>query len=87
VPSQVHAFFAATFRGDEAFSCGTESLECKLFAEDEVPWHELAFPTSEVALRAFFRSASFTDSRRPAPVPTYAEVPHFDVWRPGTPPQ
>lgn len=35
---------------DGAFAAGTESLETKLCAWDEIPWDEIAFPTVRLAL-------------------------------------
>lgn len=46
------------FRGellDLDFSPGDESLEVVLFAEEEIPWDELAFPVVRETLRFFFR--------------------------------
>ena len=34
---------------------GSETLEARLFAEDEVPWDEIAFRTVRETLAAFFR--------------------------------
>ncbi len=45
------------FRGrllDEDFSPGEESLETALFAEDEIPWEQLAFATITHTLRFYF---------------------------------
>lgn len=50
--SQVQVFFRAPLL-DPAVSAGPESLEVGLFAWDEVPWDELAFPTVRWALRYF----------------------------------
>lgn len=36
------------------FGPGTESLECRLYREAEIPWDELAFPTITHTLRYFF---------------------------------
>ncbi len=36
------------------FSAGTESLEVKLFSEEEIPWDDLAFPTIKKTLRHYF---------------------------------
>lgn len=42
--SQVHLFFKATLT-DQDMQAGPESLEVKLFHWDDIPWHQLAFPT------------------------------------------
>jgi ADP-ribose pyrophosphatase YjhB (NUDIX family) len=58
--NQVYMMFRSRLL-DLDFGPGTESLECKLFHEEEVPWHELAFPTISHTLRLYFeeRSAQF----------------------------
>ncbi len=50
---QVHIFFMAELV-EENFGVGEESLETKLFAEREIPWDEIAFPTVLKTLRLFF---------------------------------
>lgn len=39
---------------DGQFGVGEESLESQLFSEEEIPWTELAFSSSEFSLRRFF---------------------------------
>lgn len=36
------------------FGVGVESLEVRLFSEDEIPWDEIAFSSSRFALKKFF---------------------------------
>jgi len=50
---QVHLFYLATLR-DTSFSPGPETIEAKLFREDEIPWDRLAFRTVRETLRRFF---------------------------------
>lgn len=50
---QVHMFFLATII-DGKFGVGVESLETALFAEHEIPWNELAFPTVKETLKHYF---------------------------------
>jgi ADP-ribose pyrophosphatase YjhB (NUDIX family) len=50
---QVHLFYRARLLGAD-FAPGTESLEVKLFAEDEVPWDEIAFRTTQMTLQFYF---------------------------------
>jgi len=50
---QVHLFYRATLL-DLDYAAGTESLEVGLFTENEIPWDEIAFPTVDITLRAFF---------------------------------
>jgi ADP-ribose pyrophosphatase YjhB (NUDIX family) len=50
---QVHLFYRATMTSTR-LDPGTETLEARLFAEDEIPWDEIAFRTVRETLRAFF---------------------------------
>lgn len=50
---QVHMFYRARLL-DLDFSPGTESLEVRLFTEDEIPWKDLAFSTVSRTLQLFF---------------------------------
>lgn len=43
------------------FGVGEESLECRLFHEDEIPWNELAFPTISKTLHYFFEDRKLGD--------------------------
>jgi hypothetical protein len=36
-----------------SFGAGAESLETKLVSTDEIPWSELAFPSTDFALRCY----------------------------------
>jgi hypothetical protein len=49
---QVHVFFRATLRSAE-YGAGAESLEVTLVAPADIPWSELAFPSTEFALRRY----------------------------------
>ena len=49
---QVHVFFRAVLRSPE-YGAGTESLEVKLVAPAEIPWAELAFPSTDYALKRY----------------------------------
>jgi ADP-ribose pyrophosphatase YjhB (NUDIX family) len=50
--SQVQLMYRASLAGPE-FAAGSESLEVKLFAWNEIPWDELAFPSVKWALRNY----------------------------------
>lgn len=50
---QVHLFYLARLR-DLDFAPGIESLDVRLFAEHEIPWDDLAFPTIVTTLELFF---------------------------------
>lgn len=49
---QVHLFYRGHLR-DGRFAPGEESLETALFAEDEIPWAELAFRSVRFCLEAY----------------------------------
>ena len=49
---QVHVFFRARLIGSE-FGVGEESLESTLYEERNIPWDQIAFPSTEFALRKF----------------------------------
>lgn len=50
---QVHLFYRASLR-DTDFAPGPETIEARLFREDEVPWDNLAFRTVRETLRFYF---------------------------------
>ncbi|MBD8528722.1 MULTISPECIES: NUDIX hydrolase [unclassified Massilia] len=50
---QVHMFYLARLL-DLDFAPGIESLEVQLFAERDIPWDDLAFPTIRTTLELFF---------------------------------
>lgn len=49
---QVHVFFRAALRKPE-YGAGAESLETALVRPEEIPWAELAFPSTEFTLRRY----------------------------------
>ena len=50
---QVHMFYLATLL-DLDYQAGVESLEVKLFSEEEIPWDDIAFPTIAYTLKFLF---------------------------------
>jgi ADP-ribose pyrophosphatase YjhB (NUDIX family) len=50
---QVHVFFRAKLRSPE-IGAGTESLEARMISEADMPWDDIAFASTEFALRRFF---------------------------------
>ena len=50
---QVHVYFRAGLL-DRDFHPGEESLDVRLFREDEIPWGELAFPVVHKTLELWF---------------------------------
>lgn len=49
---QVHVFFRATLL-EPKFGAGPESLEVQLLGPAEIPWADLAFPSTEFSLRRY----------------------------------
>ncbi len=50
---QVHMFYRARLLSDQ-FKPGFETIEARLFAQDEIPWEEIAFRTVKETLERFF---------------------------------
>lgn len=50
---QVHVFYLARLLSD-VFDPGFETVEARLFAEDEIPWDEIAFRTVKETLEHYF---------------------------------
>jgi ADP-ribose pyrophosphatase YjhB (NUDIX family) len=50
---QVHLYFRARLL-DTEFAPGPETIEARLFREDEIPWDELAFRTVRETLKFYF---------------------------------
>jgi ADP-ribose pyrophosphatase YjhB (NUDIX family) len=50
---QVHMFYRARLISDQ-FAPGTETIEARLFSEDEIPWDEIAFRTVKETLEHYF---------------------------------
>ena len=51
--AQVHFFYLARLL-DTTFNPGPETIEARLFREDEVPWEQLAFRTVRETLHRYF---------------------------------
>ena len=50
---QVHLFYHARLLSD-VFAPGHETIEARLFSEDEIPWDEIAFRTVRETLEHYF---------------------------------
>lgn len=74
---QVHIFYLARLT-DPQFEPGPESLEARLFNEEEIPWDELAFRSVSTALKLFFADRArgafqvHSDTLLRGPEPVYA---------------
>jgi ADP-ribose pyrophosphatase YjhB (NUDIX family) len=51
---QVYIMFRACL-ADLDFSPGEESLSVALYSEEDIPWHEIAFPVVDKTLKNYFR--------------------------------
>ena len=51
--AQVHFYYRARMI-DQSLAPGPETIEARLFREDEIPWDQLAFRTIDEALKHFF---------------------------------
>lgn len=71
--NQVYVFYRADLDGD--YGVGVESLETRLFSEDEIPWNELAFPIVTDVLSEFFsdRKSGEFPVRVSSPSPLWAQ--------------
>ncbi len=49
---QVHLFYRCTLLHDR-FDPGSETLEARLFAPEDIPWKNISFPTVSFVLRAW----------------------------------
>ncbi len=70
---QVHVFFRARLRSLEV-GAGPESLEVKMIATEDIPWADLAFPSTEFTLRRYLEDLEqgeerhhFTEAERRLP--------------------
>ena len=55
--SQVYVIFRGNLING-SFSAGSESLETKLFKEEDIPWNQIAFPVIEKTLKRYFLDRS-----------------------------
>lgn len=69
---QVHLFYLARLRSEKCYP-GPETMEARLFAENEIPWEEIAFRTVRVTLERYLadRASGSLDS---------AAVHTADIW-------
>jgi ADP-ribose pyrophosphatase YjhB (NUDIX family) len=60
---QVHVFFRATLRSPQ-FGVGVESLDARLVDAADIPWQDIAFPSTRYALEQYLadRAAGVTGS-------------------------
>ncbi len=64
---QIHVFYVTTLK-DGRFGCGTESLECQLFAPSDIPWQDLSFKSVVCALQLYLADTNQSPHTRALPV-------------------
>lgn len=57
--SQVYVLFKGMMQEPIQFGAGVESLEVRLFSEDEIPWDNLAFPIVHKVLQYYFQDRQY----------------------------
>ena len=55
--NQVYMMFLSRLASED-FSPGEETLDCRLYAQKEIPWESIAFPTITHSLKFFFDDRS-----------------------------
>ena len=60
--SQVYMIYRAHLESPD-YAPGEESLDVRLYSEDEIPWDELAFPVVRASLERYFESLRTSDNR------------------------
>jgi ADP-ribose pyrophosphatase YjhB (NUDIX family) len=74
---QVLVIFRGRFAGPPVFAVGPESAEVALFAPEDIPWDEIAFPTTTWALKAWL---AVGEGPLGAPAGNPAEDPRGTIW-------
>ena len=54
---QVHVFFRAKLLSEDV-GAGPESLDVRLVRPDEIPWEDIAFPSTEYTLQRYLEDRS-----------------------------
>ena len=70
---QVYQFYLADLTS--TFAAGDETLDVKLYAEDEIPWDDLAFAVVRKSLSIFFEERKSSDFNF-----HHFEVPQRSTW-------
>lgn len=81
---QVLVMFRGRFAGAPTFAAGPESAEVALFAPGDIPWGEIAFPTTTWALKAWLAAG---DGALGVPAGNPPEDPRGTVWAGSLPPE
>ena len=59
---QVHVFFRARLRSTDV-GAGPESLEVELITPEQIPWADLAFPSTEFTLQRYLEDRECREER------------------------
>ena len=76
--NQVYVFFHAEMT-DETFAAGEETEETRLFAEDEIPWSDIAFPVVGATLKDYYRERQACNSDASNAKPAQPFPPSYSV--------
>ena len=61
--SQVYIIYLSSLKVN-SFSPGVESLDAKLFSEEEIPWDDLAFESIKETLRFYFKNFPYSERNK-----------------------
>lgn len=73
---QIYLMFRARLM-DLDFEAGPESLEARLFAEEEIPWDQIAFRVISATLEAYFRDRR--DGLFPFAISDISQIPEMSA--------
>jgi ADP-ribose pyrophosphatase YjhB (NUDIX family) len=73
---QIYLMYRARLM-DLDFEAGRESLEVKLFTEEEIPWDQIAFRVISATLKAYFRDRC--DGSFPFAIGDISQIPELSV--------
>jgi ADP-ribose pyrophosphatase YjhB (NUDIX family) len=74
---QVHLFYLAKLT-EPKYQAGVESLDVQLFAEEEIPWNDLAFPTVRKTLEWYFQDKKLGRLNEEDKLPTHLDDVGYD---------
>ncbi len=59
--SQVYVLFRGHLRAEDSFDIGSESLEVRLFSEEQIPWDEIAFKVMDRTIKRYLEERKHGD--------------------------
>ena len=64
---QIYSIYITELK-DGAYGIGSESLDCALFKEEDIPWDKLAFEAVRRTLKSYFTDRQQFDSQDKFPI-------------------